>query len=296
MKTLIDIEQCTGCGNCLKFCTKNILELTDKKTLNAKGVRYVKMSHEKKCIYCGICELMCTAGAIHIEGRKENGYSLIDQKEIPPHAGCYLGTLTKVLCDIVCEMKIEDQIVIFKCKASDVNLHVETHDYMDNSYFFEGLKFKEEHPEKIVVLICSSSKIHSTETNEERFRNLKKENVTIINTMNWFESDSAITKLTKGESHIIEELAERSDASFLARGNLQTPGDVDHLKKYLKQAIQNQINGQSFSIVEFTFPCFYRLANRPQVSMDYEEIEKIRTWYTNQVRPQYQEGIFRKQV
>ncbi len=52
---VIDLERCTGCGDCVTACPEGALELIDGKPvlLNADA-----------CLYEGVCEDMCPEGAI----------------------------------------------------------------------------------------------------------------------------------------------------------------------------------------------------------------------------------------
>lgn len=293
MSVIIDQNQCTGCGNCINYCPLNLLRLSEHSETNSRGVRYIKLSNPDKCTECGRCEWMCTAAALHRVPVK-NGYPLLDKEHIPPHSGCYLGSLAKALAEAVHELNIEDKAVLFKKKAADVNLLVESYDYTDDSFYEDGLKYKREHPEKVVILICNSSKVHSTAANEERYRKLSDENVTIINSLNWFESNPEITVLEKGGSRILEEIAPYSRASFLARSCLRSPRELLNFKNNLKHGLVNQMEGKGFSIIEVTFPCFYRLAGRPQTLMPYEKIHLINQWFDKEVKPLYPEKIFKE--
>ena len=101
MRILID--QCMGCGNCMSHCPKHLLRLSDDH--NQRGVRHLMNIDPQSCIDCGICELMCTAGAIIT--KNNSGHDLIDPDRIPPHSGCYLGSLTKALADVIKELDIQ---------------------------------------------------------------------------------------------------------------------------------------------------------------------------------------------
>lgn len=62
-KTLaLNIEWCKGCGICVEFCPKNVLELENGK---------VKISNIDACIKCGQCELRCPDYAIYLGGKKD---------------------------------------------------------------------------------------------------------------------------------------------------------------------------------------------------------------------------------
>lgn len=61
MKTLyIDKEWCKGCGICVAFCPKNVLELKDGK---------VNIKNGDDCIKCGQCESRCPDYAIYLGGK-----------------------------------------------------------------------------------------------------------------------------------------------------------------------------------------------------------------------------------
>lgn len=292
MSVIIDKDQCMGCGNCLNNCPLNLLELTSNDDLNKRNVRYVYLKDVSSCVECGKCELMCTAAALHIEKNKDS-YNLLDKEHIPPHSGCYLGSLAKALANAIEELNIKDNIVLFKKKSADVNLHVESYDYTDDNYYIDGLNYKKEHPDKIVLIISNSSKIHSTALNEERYRQLKDEKITLINTLNWFECDENISVHTAGDSHILEELAKNSNASFIARGGVRSPEEIRKLQAFIKQGLQNQIDNKNFSVIEMVFPCFYRLAGRPQVLMPYEKISEINSWFDKNIKNNYPLGIMK---
>ena len=292
MSIQIEKDQCTGCGNCLSYCPRGLLRLSDAGD-NARGVRYAQLADPARCVGCGLCERACTAAAMHLPDSR-NGYRLLDKEHIPPHSGCYLGSLAKALADAITELGVEDRVVLFKKKAADVNLHVESHDYTTEDFYADGLSYKKVHPEKLVVIICSSSKVHSTALNEERFRALTDETVTLINTLNYFESDPAITELTCGGSHIAELMAQNSAASFVARSSVRSTAELVQLKQYIRQGLRCQMEGRPFSLIEMTFPCFYRLAGRPQTLMPYEALAPINQWFDRSVKPLYPEGILKE--
>ena len=60
-KSLTVIEDwCKGCGICVEFCPKNVLEMKDGKV-------YIK--DLESCIQCGQCELRCPDFAIYLGGK-----------------------------------------------------------------------------------------------------------------------------------------------------------------------------------------------------------------------------------
>lgn len=53
-------EWCKGCGICVTFCPKKVLEIKDDK---------VAIKDLKACIQCGQCELRCPDYAIYLGGQ-----------------------------------------------------------------------------------------------------------------------------------------------------------------------------------------------------------------------------------
>ncbi len=54
----VDSDWCKGCGICVAFCPKNVLELENDK---------VVIKRRDDCIQCGQCELRCPDYAIYLE-------------------------------------------------------------------------------------------------------------------------------------------------------------------------------------------------------------------------------------
>ncbi|MBI3930688.1 MAG: 4Fe-4S binding protein [Chloroflexi bacterium] len=51
----IDLDKCTGCGDCVEFCPLGIVSLVNNK---------VTIVRPEDCIYCTDCELFCPHGAV----------------------------------------------------------------------------------------------------------------------------------------------------------------------------------------------------------------------------------------
>ena len=56
----IDKNWCKGCGICVAFCPKNVLEIKEGKS-NIKDM--------DACIFCGQCEQRCPDFAIYLGGK-----------------------------------------------------------------------------------------------------------------------------------------------------------------------------------------------------------------------------------
>ncbi len=65
IKIYIDRKLCTGCGICIKFCPKDVLDESDD--LNQYGNHFAEVVAEDKCIVCRRCELYCPDFAIEVE-------------------------------------------------------------------------------------------------------------------------------------------------------------------------------------------------------------------------------------
>jgi 2-oxoglutarate ferredoxin oxidoreductase subunit delta len=50
-------ERCKGCGYCVEFCPKNVLEMSDE--INTKGFLLPKVAHPEACISCEVCQYVC---------------------------------------------------------------------------------------------------------------------------------------------------------------------------------------------------------------------------------------------
>ena len=56
-------EWCKGCGICVHFCPKNVLELDEDNK--------IVIARPDDCIKCGLCELRCPDFAIYLKGDED---------------------------------------------------------------------------------------------------------------------------------------------------------------------------------------------------------------------------------
>lgn len=63
----ISPELCKGCGFCIEFCPRSILEFSEN--VNLKGYHYpqIKKGMEMSCAACGMCQRLCPDYAIYLE-------------------------------------------------------------------------------------------------------------------------------------------------------------------------------------------------------------------------------------
>jgi len=57
-------DQCKGCGYCIEFCPKKVLE--ESREINARGVHPPKIVDEEKCVICSFCTAVCPDFAIFV--------------------------------------------------------------------------------------------------------------------------------------------------------------------------------------------------------------------------------------
>ena len=59
----VNRERCKGCGICIEFCPKQVLERS--KQFNAKGYYPPEVKAGAWCVNCHFCEVLCPDFAIH---------------------------------------------------------------------------------------------------------------------------------------------------------------------------------------------------------------------------------------
>jgi len=64
-------DQCKGCGYCISFCPKKVLEESDE--INARGIRPPRVVDEGQCIVCSFCSAVCPDFAIYVIDRRTEG-------------------------------------------------------------------------------------------------------------------------------------------------------------------------------------------------------------------------------
>ena len=57
-------DRCKGCGFCVEYCPRNVLELSDE--FNIKGYHPPFAKDGERCVNCNLCELICPEFAIFV--------------------------------------------------------------------------------------------------------------------------------------------------------------------------------------------------------------------------------------
>jgi len=57
-KPVIDLDKCTGCGQCVSSCPQGVLEMKEGKA---------HVANPDSCIGCKVCESVCPTGAIKVQ-------------------------------------------------------------------------------------------------------------------------------------------------------------------------------------------------------------------------------------
>jgi 2-oxoglutarate ferredoxin oxidoreductase subunit delta len=60
----IDKQRCKGCGYCVEFCPRQVLQMSTE--LNPKGYLLAAVIDEAKCLACGFCEVICPEFALKV--------------------------------------------------------------------------------------------------------------------------------------------------------------------------------------------------------------------------------------
>ncbi|RLI22309.1 4Fe-4S ferredoxin [Candidatus Bathyarchaeota archaeon] len=57
-------DNCKGCGYCIEFCPKNVLEKSNE--LNKRGVHFPVAVRPEECVICSFCSAVCPEFAIFV--------------------------------------------------------------------------------------------------------------------------------------------------------------------------------------------------------------------------------------
>ena len=57
-------ERCKGCGFCVEYCPRNVLELS--RDFNEKGYHFPETARPEDCVDCKLCQHICPEFAIFV--------------------------------------------------------------------------------------------------------------------------------------------------------------------------------------------------------------------------------------
>ena len=70
------VERCKGCGFCVEYCPKGVLEVSG--AFNKKGYHPPEVVKQGECVNCNLCEMICPDFAI-FSVATENGAKTAQQ-------------------------------------------------------------------------------------------------------------------------------------------------------------------------------------------------------------------------
>ena len=60
-------EQCKGCGFCVEYCPREVLELSHR--FNKKGYHPPEVVKADDCVHCQLCEILCPEFSIFVTSK-----------------------------------------------------------------------------------------------------------------------------------------------------------------------------------------------------------------------------------
>jgi hypothetical protein len=212
---------------------------------------------------------------------------------LPDHAGCQFGIMAHMLSRAIVNLGIEDQVTIFRSERSEANLLVDSRGYEAPHFFEEGIKFKQEHPERLVIIFYSDPKAGPHEHAKKLFSQLKDENITLIHCLGYFEQTDDYQGYRIPSEHLAEQMTGKEGISYIARGNLTSVAETLKTERYMEEALRCQMRGEGTSVTEIIFPCFFRLENRPKDPITPETRERIHAWFSDNIVPEFKPGVLK---
>ena len=222
--------------------------------------------------------------------------------------GCGHGIVTRLIAEVLEELGQLDNFMFSLGVGCSCNLH----------HFFKGDKMQCAHgrpaamatgmkrvsPESVVMTYQGdgdAAVIGIAETLNAAYRNEKITAFVINNAlfgmtggqMSWTTLPGMKTKTSvKGRDcsvtgdpiKLVEIISSQFNVAYAARGSVHTAKDINKTRKYIKNALEAQLNGEGYSIVEFLAPCPTNWGIPPIESLD---------WVEKNMLPHYPTGEFK---
>lgn len=295
MKKNFDKEKCTGCGVCVINCPIKIMDISPTE-INSKGKAISYVINESVCTNCMICAKMCPYFAINFEEKDKNITfpKLMENIEVPFHNGCYQGLIERIVAETIEELKIEKDIVIFKPEMARFMVNVEIRLFPMEKYFEEAIKYKNESPDKIVLIWYVDEEPWQHEQAIRDFKNLKNTNVTILHMLNYFSELKENPSSPNCAEDFCQYLSGSQETGFVSRGSFKNIGTQNQAKIQIRKAILNQTKNKGFAFSELTLPCHWRIEGRPTKEIVFSQVKDNIEWFNREIIKKYPLGIFKE--
>lgn len=283
-----------GCRYCVTFCPQGCFRL-DPQNLNERGISAPVIDESKKCTGCGTCVRMCPHWAIQIKLDSGDGIpkpvikttALSSEPPLAGCAGCQHSTVGRALDEAIAELNCGDRVKVLEsipCSISSVfGPRTGIKIALDENLFDCANIVKSDSPDSIVIAVQGYWGQADFSFNIGRFINslIRGDRISVIvcNTPYFVTRDMRPAPLNEpvegqlepltqvqacGGARLIRgghplRLAEMvstfEGAAYVARGSLASGKDYFLTKTYLKDALQNQIEGSGLSFVEILNTC-----------------------------------------
>lgn len=299
-RVLVDVDKCKACMLCMESCPNDLLSLGEN--FNASGYTYIEFTDGDDCTGCGLCALSCPEAALQVYRRDREGQEKVVMAKTPVLVdkpttycpGCSHGIIHRLVAESIEEFGIQGESIgvtsigcaIFIYRCLDI-------DYCEGAHGRApavATGFKRVHPDKVVFTYQGDGDIAAIGTAEIIHAAARNENITVffVNNANYGMTGGQMAPTTlMGQVttttpygrrdtdgfpiRVCELLSSLSGNLYLARGAVNTPGNIRKTKSYIKKALQYQISRTGFSLVEILGTCPANWRKSPIESVKYLE-------------------------
>lgn len=213
-------------------------------------------------------------------------------------AGCGHGIINRILAETLEEMQLEKKTII--ALAVGCSCIMSTFFQVDKILGPHGRSpavatgIKRLRPDNLVLTYQGDGDISSIGTAEIVHAAARNEKITTIFVNNGVygmtggqmapttlpEQKTATSPMgkdveTAGMPIKLSEMLSVLPVAYIARGSVHSPAEIRKTKKYIKAAIEKQLNGDGFAMVEILSPCPTNWHMTPVVAMKHIEQETI---------------------